>query len=121
MESEHYNLTWHTFSDHVGSMLQEMLSSSDFSDVTIVSEDGKAFKAHRNILAASSIVLKSIFEIDKEKPTLFLRGVFNKEIEPLLQFIYSGSTKIHQDDVDDFLKVAKSLKIKQLHTIHEAS
>ena len=114
MESEHYDLIWHTFSDHVGSMLQEMLSSTDFSDVTIVSEDGKAFKAHRNILAASSIVLKSIFEIDREKPTIFLREVFNKEIEPLLQFIYSGATKIHQDDVEDFLKVAKSLKIKQL-------
>ena len=72
MHQEKYNLNWHTFSDHVGSMLLEMLSSSDFSDVTIVSEDGKAFKAHRNILAASSIVLKSIFEIDKEKHIVLL-------------------------------------------------
>ena len=46
--------------------IRELLKSSDFSDVTIVSDDQKIFKGHRNILSGFSPVLKNLFKVDSQ-------------------------------------------------------
>ena len=68
---------------------REILNSSDFSDVTIVSDDLKIFKGHRNILSVFSPVLKSLFKIDSHpSPSLYLNGIDSTEINVILKFIY---------------------------------
>ena len=63
MKAEKFNLEWHTFTDHLREMLYNMRSSNELTDVTLVSEDKKQFKAHKAVLRASSLALKSIINL----------------------------------------------------------
>ena len=36
MHEEKYNVTWHSYTDHLKSMMKELMMSEDFSDVTLV-------------------------------------------------------------------------------------
>ena len=52
MNQEKYSLTWQTYSDHLRSMMKELMMNEDYSDVTLVTEDKKQIKANINILSA---------------------------------------------------------------------
>ena len=60
MNQEKFNLKWHTYTDHLREILKDMMCSNELTDVTLVSEDKKKFKAHKVVLSASSSVFKSI-------------------------------------------------------------
>ena len=64
MNQEKCSLTWHTYSDHLRSMMKELMMNEDFSDVTLVTEDKKQIKANINILSACSPVFKDILKND---------------------------------------------------------
>ena len=115
MDEGKYNLTWQHYSDHLKSMMKELMMNEEFSDVTLVTEDKKYIKANINILSACSAVFKDILK--KEKYTsqiMYLRGIQFSEIEPIIQFIYLGETKINEESIDEFLAVAKSLEVLEL-------
>ena len=57
MHQGKYSLTWHTYSDHLKSMMRELMVNEDFSDVTLVTEDKKHIRANVNILSAFSSIL----------------------------------------------------------------
>ena len=44
---EKYTLTWHNYSDHLLKALEEMITSSAFADVTLVTDDKQQIRAHR--------------------------------------------------------------------------
>ena len=46
MHPEKYTLTWHSHSDYLREMMREMMTSDDFTDVTLVTDDKKTIKAH---------------------------------------------------------------------------
>ena len=86
-----YSLKWQTYSDHLKSMLKELMFNEDFSDVTLVTEDKKQIKAHINILSACSSVFKDILKKDKNSsPIMYLKGIQYSELESIIQFIYLG-------------------------------
>ena len=114
MHPEKYGLTWHAYSDHLKSMMKEMMMNEDFSDVTLVTEDKKHIKANINILSACSPVFKDILKKDKFSPIMYLRGVQYTELESIMQFIYLGEATFYEERMDEFLAVAKSLEIKEL-------
>ena len=115
MHQEKYSLTWHTYSDHLRSMMKELLMNEDFSDVTLVTEDKKHIKANINILSTCSPVFKDILKKDRNSsPIIYLRGVQHFEMESIMQFIYLGEATFHEERMDAFLAVAKSLEIKNL-------
>ena len=70
MHQEKYSLTWPTYSDHLRSMMKELLMNEDFSDVTLVTEDKKQIKANINILSASSPVFKDILKKEKNSSAI---------------------------------------------------
>ena len=110
---EKYNFTWHTYSDHLRVMMKEMMTSGDFTDVTLVCDDKKKIRAHRNILAACSPVFKEIFQIENSS-VIFLKGVNFSEMESILQFIYLGEATFFEERMNHFLEAAKSLDIQEL-------
>ena len=115
MHQEKYSLTWHTYSDHLRSMMKELMMNEDFSDVTLVTEDKKHIKANINILSTCSPVFKDILKKDRNSsPIIYLRGVQHFEMESIMQFIYLGEATFHEERMDEFLAVAKSLEIKNL-------
>ena len=112
---EKYSLTWHSYSDHLRSMMKELMMNEDFSDVTIVTDDKKHIKANINILSACSPVFKDILKKGKNSnQIMYLRGIQSPEMESIIQFIYLGEATFHEERMDEFLAVAKSLEIKEL-------
>ena len=113
MHPEKYSLTWHTYSDHLKSMMKELMINEDFSDVTLVTEDKKQIKAHINILSACSPVFKDILKKEKNSSTvMYLRGIQFSEMESIMQYIYLGEATFYEERMDEFLAVAKLLQIK---------
>ena len=49
---EKYTLQWNSYSDHLRKVLSEMMTSSEFADVTLVTDDKQQIRAHRNIVLA---------------------------------------------------------------------
>ena len=115
MHQEKYSLTWHTYSDHLRSMMKELMMNEDFSDVTLVTEDKKHIKANINILSTCSPVFKDILKKEKNSnQIMYLRGVQFSEMESIMQFIYLGEATYYQERMEEFLAVGKSLEIKEL-------
>ena len=91
MHQEKYSLTWHTYSDHLKSMMKELMMNEEFSDVTLVTEDKKQIKANISVLSSCSPIFRDILKKEKNSSTImYLRGVQYAEIESILQFIYLG-------------------------------
>ena len=115
MHQEKYSLTWHTYSDHLRSMMKELMMNEDFSDVTLVTEDKKQIKANIHILSACSPVFKDILKKEKNSnQIMYLKGIQFPEMESIIQFIYLGEATFYDKRMDDFLAVAKSLEIKEI-------
>ena len=115
MHQEKYSLAWQTYSDHLKSMMKELMMNDEFSDVTLVTEDNKQMKANINILSACSPVFKDILKKQKNSsPIMYLRGIQFSEMESILQFIYLGEATFYEERMDEFLAVAKSLEIKEI-------
>ena len=92
------------------------MESKDFADVTLVCDDMKPIKAHRNILSACSPLLKNILNIDPQNPhpVLFLRGIMHSEMESILQFIYLGEASFYDERKNEFLWAVRNLEIREL-------
>ena len=115
MQQEKYSLTWHTYSDYLRGMMQEMMTSEAFADVTLVSDDKRTVKAHRSILSACSPVLKDILQMEaSQHSVIYLRGIQYSEIESIMQFLYLGEARFYEDRVNEFVSVSKNLEIKGL-------
>ena len=71
---EMHTLTWNRYSDHLREMVNEMMTSSQFADVTLVTDDKQLIRAHRNILSACSPVFKHILNLDSSiaNPVIYL-------------------------------------------------
>ena len=113
-----YIFHWHSYSDHLREALNEMMLSSEFADVTLVTDDKQQIRAHRNILSAASPVFKSILQIDSNNanPVIYLRGIQHSEMESIMQFIYLGEARFYEERMSEFLTVSKNLEIKELST-----
>ena len=72
MEQEKYTLKWkwQGYQDHLRGMMQEMMTSENFTDVTLVTDDKKAIKAHRSVLSAFSWKAQIVIQY-------YISGVFN--------------------------------------------
>ena len=51
---EKYTLRWHSYSDHLREALNDMMLSSEFADLTLVTHDKQQIRAYRNILILRS-------------------------------------------------------------------
>ena len=115
MYKEKYKLNWYTYSDHLREMLHEMMKSDQLTDVTLVCDDKRQFKAHKTILSACSTVFKSIInDLPQNSSVIYLRGIQHQEMESILEFMYLGVATFYQDRMNEFLNVAKNLEIKEV-------
>ena len=123
-DAEMINFNWDSHSRHVRQLMKDMRSSDSFKDVTILCDDQKHIRAHRNILAGFSPVFKEIFRSNEyygggTNPTVFLRGIEHDDLLAIVKYIYEGEVVIHQDRVGQFLSASKSLGIQELSQRNE--
>ena len=115
MHQEERNLKWYSYSDHLREMLQEMMKSDELSDVTLVCDDKRQFKAHKIVLSACSSLFKSIFcDTPQNNSVIYLREIQHQEMASILEFMYLGEVTFYQKRINDFLNVANSLEIKEI-------
>ena len=120
-EKDFIQVNLKSYKSTVDGMMNNLLTTGNSSDVTLVCDEKIKLKVHKFILNAYSPVLKDILEdsVDHQKSFIYLKGMKEKELIPILEFMYQGQVKIRKNLVDDFLRVAKDLQIKDLHKLSE--
>ena len=112
-----YCLKWTKFQSNLTKTLSNFRKEEDFFDVTLVSEELQHISAHKLVLSSSSDLFKSILKATQTSnphPLIYLSGVSAKHLNFAMNYIYQGELQILQEDLGDFLNVAKKLKIEGL-------
>merc|ERR1712129_321920 len=87
----------------------------DFSDVTLVCEDGQQVEAHKVILASSSPFFLNLLRRNKHPhPLIYMRGLKSEDLVAMIDFLYFGEANVYQENLDSFLAVAEELQLKGL-------
>ena len=101
----------------------DMLRRQDhLCDVTLVTKDDKEFKAHRNVLSAASPFFFKLLQSDmKENREGIVRfeEISGAVMEDVLEFIYTGSVEVTQENCKDLIAAANYLLIQSLKTVSE--
>ena len=116
MTDEKFHLTWppwHSYSDHLKEMMHIMKTDDTFTDVTLVSDDGRKVRAHKAVLGASSPIMKDMM-IRENTSIVDLKGIALEEIDAILHFVYLGEATLHPERMKKFLDAVQMLKVKEL-------
>jgi hypothetical protein len=90
-----HSLTDKTVKDDKSPELYEIMSDAKYSDVILISSDGKKIPSHRCVLAKYSAIFATIFEESKELPTKINIESFNANvISAALDFCYGKNDSI---------------------------
>ena len=110
------------FQAKVVSTFKELRQSRDFSDVTLVSEDGQQIEAHRSILSSSCPFFMNLLAKNRHPhPMLIMTGVESRDLIAIVDFLYSGELVVESEDLDSFLALAKKLKLTGLTRTEEVN
>ena len=103
------------FSYYSCQTIRNLFEEKHFADVTILTEDCVEMKLHQIILAAGSAFFREILtRITQRNPLLYLKGIKEKELRSIVEFIYLGQTEVNKGDLDNFMEAAGILKIEGL-------
>ena len=89
---------------------------SEFHDVSLISNDGEKFLAHRVILAVSSSYLESKMKKNSQHDITF-KKVNSQVLAALIDFIYDGEAVISEAEAETFINTAKKRKIRQFLSV----
>ena len=114
--SQHCYVAFDDFNLQTKETIGSLFKSDNFADVTIVCNDGDQVPAHKFVLSSSSsllhqMLLNSSSRFQNRNDFIYLPTVKIKELKPLLQFMYLGQTKIIQENLETFFRLAADLKI----------
>ena len=110
-----YCLKWNDFQENVRTVFGNLREDKDFSDVTLASEDGQQFEAHKVILAASSPFFQNLLERNKHAhPIIYMRGTKSEDLSAIVDFLFFGEANVLQENLESFLAIAGDLKLKRL-------
>ena len=111
-------LQWSDFHDNIRSSFQELRSDQDFTDVTLVCEDGEQVEAHKFLLVSSSPFFRDLLKRNKHShPLVYMRGIKSDIITSMVDFLYHGEASLFQEDLESFLSLASELQLKGLHEV----
>ena len=103
------------FKDNAKLILGDLRHDNDFSDVTLVCEDGHHVEAHKVILASSSPFFKNLLARNKHShPLFYMRRVSSEVLHAILDFLYLGQASLPEQGLDSFLALAQELQLKGL-------
>lgn len=111
--SEKLNMKWTHFQENLISTFGKLRTHNNFSDVTLVCEDGHMVESHKLILASSSAFFRNIFTSNTlGHPFIYLRGVKEEHLTGPLNFVYTGEALINKTDLETFLSLGRDLEIE---------
>ena len=90
----------------------ELIEKQELTDVILACNDGFQIKAHRTIISASSLFFREVIvNSNNTNPFIYLKGVNQKSLQSLLEFMYTGETVVKTENVDDLIAIGNELKI----------
>ena len=111
---EKSHLNWFQYTDHLREMLQDLMKSSDLTDITIVCDDKRYLRAHKVVLGACSPFFKGIVNDLPHNSMVYLKGIQSEEMQKCIEFMYLGQATLYQGKMDKFLEAANNLEIKEI-------
>ena len=114
--SEKLCLQWNDFKENISASFGDLRGEKDFTDVTLVCEDGQQVETHKVILASSSPFFKDLLrKTSHPHPLLYMRALKFEDLVAMVDFLYFGEANIFQENLDSFLSLAEELKLKGLN------
>ena len=114
-DEEKLCLKWNDFQENAISAFGTLREDREFSDVTLVCEDGQQVEAHKVILASSSPFFQNLLKRNKHPhPLIYMRGLKSEDLVAMIDFLYFGEANVYQENLDSFLAVAEELQLKGL-------
>ena len=108
-------LKWNDFQENISTSFGRLREGNNFSDVTLVCEDGEQIDSHKIILAAFSPFFEKLLQRnDHPHPLVFMRGIKKDDLSAVIDFLYFGEANILQKNLEPFLDIARDLKVKGL-------
>ena len=115
---EDIKISTQCYVSYMREMMEDLLSSPESADVTIVTDDRREVRAHKAVLKASSGFFKSYLgAYSHQNQLVFLRGVNYEELNALLHFIYLGEAQVESGKIGYFIQVGKELDIKGIRDV----
>ena len=113
--SETLCLQWNDYNENAMNAFGSLREDKDFTDVTLVCEDGRQLEVHKVVLAISSPVLDNILRSHKHStPLIYFRGVKSEDLAAVVDFLYCGEANVSQENLDSFLALAEEFQLKGL-------
>ena len=112
---EKYALKWNDFQSNITNSFIQLRDSTDFQDVTLVSDDLVPISAHKVVLSSGSKYFRNILKLSANSHSyLCLNGTSSSDLQNVLDFVYSGEVRIYQDEVDRFMLIAQRFELEGL-------
>ncbi|XP_043201445.1 protein bric-a-brac 1-like [Amphibalanus amphitrite] len=109
-----YVLKWHSFSSTIQDVFRRLLDDCAFADVTL-SVENRQLQCHRLVLSACSTYFETLLTAHPHShPIIILHDIPHSVAQALIKFMYSGEIRLPQNQLQCFLKVAETLRIKGL-------
>jgi len=113
--SEEFYLKWEDFQKNINENIRSLREEKDFSDVTLVCEDGQEMEVHKFILSASSPFFKEFLKRKNHPhPIILLVGIRAETLGSIIDFLYFGETKVGEKNLAEFMETAEKLKLNGL-------
>ena len=80
------------FQNNASDILGRMKNIEEFCDVTLVSEDGEMFQAHKVVLSSASTLFREMFQNNKEAEEISMKGIHSRFMKALVDLVYNGET-----------------------------
>ena len=59
---EKYNLQWNSFQENLSGLFKDLRKETDYNDITLITEDGNSFQAHKLVISSSGPFFKSVLQ-----------------------------------------------------------
>lgn len=91
-------------------VFKSALLSRDFSDVTLVGEEGVQLPAHKIVLSGGSTYFRRVLGL-MEGTLVVLPDVSTENLTNLLTYLYTGQARVTGEAVEEFLRLARRLGV----------
>ncbi|CAL4125429.1 unnamed protein product [Meganyctiphanes norvegica] len=114
IEGENVCLQWTNHQHVLQSVMSALRNQEYFSDITLAAE-GKFFHAHKFVLSTCSTFFEDLLgQTPCKHPVIVLPDSPPELLSKLLDFMYLGNTEVQKEDFNQFMIIARRLRIKGL-------
>ena len=85
-------LQWNDFRNNIASSFGKLRRDKDFTDVTLVCEDGQQVEIHKFVLVSASPFFRKILKGAQQHnhPWIYMRDIKSEVLTAMVDFLYQG-------------------------------